>query len=866
MQSRTAFNGGEQSPEAGARYDMDAFARGCRTLENWEVSALGGVKRRRGMRQFVNLEQGTTDVLGERDAVLRPYIYSYAETSDLRFLVSLSPARIRVFARDGTQEAEFLSGYYYLDGATSCEYDFYLDPDTLNVQQVNALMIITCATNAPLQLKRDSEGVWTLTEYEFTNLPWRYEKEKRDEAITVSSAVSSDSNEITYSVDFSEVTDENESTIDGGDVLRISFWVDQQEVFELGSVTRADIEERSSAVPAAASKGDRFCVPSETSVTYWVCIQEFVSSIYSEGLEYPSNYPDNFEKAVDVSSYEDASIYWSVSSVQGCGKGTKFGIRSGYWVYYTCIKDFTEDDIVDGMDSYDDYPDYFRAGVALGDALVCQGEWQFWCSGTWYGEYSVIRNYESASLYDDGWETAGRSSSYNESASNDEITGDESGEACYLRLMLLRTRRVSYTGIVSGWPPDGCGNRLIVKGFQYSQTLTASVVTDSDGNVTSVDWVCDDKVQISWTGTRSIDVWSWRAFNDRYGYPELCAIFQQRLCFAATDAQPQTVWMSQTDDLSNFLVYDGDDSAIAATLATTTQNPICWMLERGEVLMLGTSDREYVLRSSSGALTPDTLTKSMHGNTGSSSIHALEAVDKVVFIERGGGRCYECGYNYEIDGYRSSDMTILAPHVLSEHGGVTDSTLISKPERQAVFSLGDGQVALCAYQSAQSVNAWHRWVTDGTVLSVCAMPDGVNNDRLFLLVERDTYDTEGEDGWEAVTTLNIEVVDEDSDYQDNFRRDYTSTLVTNSMINPLQGAVAKGLRSEIAYRFLSDVPLVNMQFTSDSGEHWARAPLQADVIPAGWHTIGTWNSWQFDTGVGVKVTGNNALSLLCIQG
>lgn len=50
MQTRTCFNGGEQSPELAARCDLDAYMRGCRVLENWEVSQMGGVKRRRGMR------------------------------------------------------------------------------------------------------------------------------------------------------------------------------------------------------------------------------------------------------------------------------------------------------------------------------------------------------------------------------------------------------------------------------------------------------------------------------------------------------------------------------------------------------------------------------------------------------------------------------------------------------------------------------------------------------------------------------------------------------------------------------------------------------------------------------------------------
>lgn len=869
MQTRIAFNGGEQAQQAGARYDMDAYLRGCRTLENWDVSCLGGIKRRKGMRQFADMEQGSESVAGERQAKLFPFIYSYAETSSERYLVSIAPARVRVFDRDGNQQADFISYYYYTENPDEHDTngDWCFDADSLNVQQLNSLLIITSASSPPMQLKKDSDGNWTLQEYELKNRPWRYEKEKRDESLVVTAQVDDDSLEVAYDVDFSAVTDETESTIDGTDKLRLTYWVDQQEATALSAVARQDVTVLSSSMlQQSFAKGDKLCVPSETSVTYWVCTQEWPSTVYKEGLEYPSNYPDNFDKAVDISSYSSVSVYWSVSSVKGCYAGTKFGIRSGYWNYYTCIKDFTYDASDPNSTEIDDLTDYFRPGICLGDALPCQGEWEFWCSGTWFGEYAVIRNYESKSIYDSGWETAGRSRSYIESASNEKVTGDESGEACYLRLMLLSSRRVSSSSITSGFPPDSCGNRLIVKGFQHSQTLTANVTTDSEGNVTSVSWTCPDLIQVDWKGSKTIDTWSWQAFSDRYGYPRLCAIYGQRLVFAATEAQPQTIWLSQTDDFNNFLIYDGDDSGMAMTLATTTQNPICWILEREKIMMLGTSDKEYIVSPPSGQnVTASNLSKSMHGNTGSANVKALQADNKVLFIERGGGRCYEYGYNNETDSYQAKDISILAPCVLADHGGVVDGGFVEKPERQAVFTLADGQVALCAYQTLHNVNAWHRWSTNGTILSACAIPDGSNSDRLFFLVERSSKNSDGQDGWEDETVLNIEVVDDDSPYEDNFLNDYTSTMLTNSMINPTQSPVNKSLRQAIAFHFISDVPLKNMTFTGD-GEHWSRAPLQADVLPAGWHKLAAWNSWDYDIMIGVKVWGNNECELLCLQG
>lgn len=46
-------------------------------------------------------------------------------------------------------------------------------------------------------------------------------------------------------------------------------------------------------------------------------------------------------------------------------------------------------------------------------------------------------------------------------------------------------------------------------------------------------------------------MWSFAAFRGVYGFPSLVDVFQQRLVLAATQAQPQTVWLSKTDDLNS---------------------------------------------------------------------------------------------------------------------------------------------------------------------------------------------------------------------------------------------------------------------------------------------------------------------------
>ena len=156
--------------------------------------------------------------------------------------------------------------------------------------------------------------------------------------------------------------------------------------------------------------------------------------------------------------------------------------------------------------------------------------------------------------------------------------------------MLTRSKHLSATP-EAGFPSDSCGNRLVVEGYRHDVELQCK-----DGG-----WACVNDIRPVINGLMEIHDWSWAAWSDRYGYPAACEVYSQRLVFASTAAQPQTLWMSRTDDLFNFATGDSDDSAIDRTLYTTSQNPIGWMVESNGRLMMGTADAEWSISAASSA-------------------------------------------------------------------------------------------------------------------------------------------------------------------------------------------------------------------------------------------------------------------------
>lgn len=346
-------------------------------------------------------------------------------------------------------------------------------------------------------------------------------------------------------------------------------------------------------------------------------------------------------------------------------------------------------------------------------------------------------------------------------------------------------------------------------------------------------------------------MWSFAAFRGVYGFPSLVDVFQQRLVLAATVAQPQTVWLSKTDDLNNFEVGKQDDSALALTLSTTTQNRICWLMAQSSRLLLGTADAEWIVSASQGVMTPANARADNHGFVGSSDVPALMATDKVLYIERGGGRVYQYGYDYESDGYVSRDVTVFADHILGDGGGCRDIAFLRKPEPRAVFVRNDGQLALMTYNSMQQVHAWHRYTTDGTFEGAVALPNGNKADLLFALVVRD-------DG------RFIEVLAPENEFQDPDGRDYVSTLETNALIS-LDSAGRRQHSSGVMFYFGADT-LVDGVKVSIDGARWDvldRTP--SSFLGRGWHPLVADGCWNYDSMVGIRVSGNRDFNLLAIQ-
>ena len=846
MQTRVAFNAGEFSPDLACRTDLDYYARGCSRLENWQVLQTGGVRRRRGMRLFAKADN--------REVHLMPYIYSFAAVADVRFLVEVGRSLIRVLNPEtGLIVARFESGNVAEDESEVLDFE-YQNPRACRYFQINKLLFITSQECRPMVLKYDGKK-WELNAWKFKHAPFRYNHDARDYPISL--RVGADEIE----VDFSEVTDEAErpEAIVKRDVLQAAFYLEQQELTASSKSLRDGVQVVR-GVPDSCKAGDKFAVWEDADETkFYVCTAAWSTSQYVAGLESPANYTQNFLETLGDGDWDDVTPVYSVrdAAVNGSiAKGTKVAIRSAYWKYFYCFRDFERP--VDGGTDFDDYRDFFWAGLPVGDAATCMSGWSFFCSGVWYAKYEVLRNYDTAAVNGD-WEPRGVSFSRNFATQNLQVSGEEKEEECYLRLRLCKTRCMAdptenedgtlSADLAAGFPADSCCNRLIVNTYKHNVLLRCTRASEM------LVWEDASPVPLLQPFSKQVYDWSWAAFSERYGYPALVYLFNSRLVFAATPEQPQTLWLSCTDDLDNFMTGTLDSSSIWATFSTCSQDPIYWMAEQNHQLVCGTSAEICALTNPAKTfLTPANALRVHLSDSGCGSSPALVAENKVVFVGRGSWRVYQFAYSLEADGLVSSELSLFAAHIGEEHGGFGSCAMTTKPDVVCYYVMGDGSVALCTYNPMQDVKAWHRWNTHGTVLDVCVLPDGDRRDRVFFLVER-----KGK--------VFIEVVDDDSPLSDNGGNDYESVLVTNALGNPLRELAQKQNGGRVFMRLIAPCVYRNNVWVSKDAfrTEYLLDRQQPLTLTATWHELVAPTDYAFDVTAGIKVTGDCDFSLAAIQ-
>lgn len=228
-------------------------------------------------------------------------------------------------------------------------------------------------------------------------------------------------------------------------------------------------------------------------------------------------------------------------------------------------------------------------------------------------------------------------------------------------------------------------------------------------------------------------------FESEGNYPSAVTYFDQRRVFAATDLNPQSVWMtkvaSETNMTTSLPVQDSD--AISFRIAARQQNRIRHMVPMSDLLLLTAGGEWRVFTGSGEPLTATNMVARPQSYVGANRVQPVVTSLSAIYVAAQGSRFRELVYNAEgVGSYQTEDLSVLTPHMVN--GFEMQDLAFSRGPTPLAWSVrDDGSLLGLTYLPEQKVRAWHRHVTvNGVFESVCCVTEG-NEDVLYAVVRRE---------------------------------------------------------------------------------------------------------------------------------
>lgn len=231
---------------------------------------------------------------------------------------------------------------------------------------------------------------------------------------------------------------------------------------------------------------------------------------------------------------------------------------------------------------------------------------------------------------------------------------------------------------------------------------------------------------------------AYNPFNEAGKYPSRLGFWEQRLWFGRTIKNPNAVFASRSADFENmdFARPQRENDSIAMSISTGQSNSIEAFIPMDR-LLVGTSDNIFSLTGPNDDVLVPTPPPGAKRHVGRGiALPKPVMVGEVAFyqplIETG---LRTIGYTFEIDGYRSNDVSIFAPHLFQNYR-IVRMAYQAEPGSVLWCVRDDGKLLAFTWEAEQQVWGWTEMDLGGKVLDVCSVPEGKES-RIYLIVERE---------------------------------------------------------------------------------------------------------------------------------
>lgn len=227
-------------------------------------------------------------------------------------------------------------------------------------------------------------------------------------------------------------------------------------------------------------------------------------------------------------------------------------------------------------------------------------------------------------------------------------------------------------------------------------------------------------------------------FNAAGDYPATITFHEQRACWGRTINRPNGIWFSRSADYENmdFTRPSRADDSFPIGLVANKVNAVNQLVSSKQGLLALTSHNIFSVQGSNedyiAASPPPRVRPEV--SRGVSRLNPI-VVDNVTFYETAKtGEIRAIGYQFEMDGIKTDDLTIFSRH-LFENEDIVDWAFAEKPASAIWVVRADGKLLCLTWDQSQEVWGWTVCETDGRFKRVCSITEQ-GEDRVYFLVER----------------------------------------------------------------------------------------------------------------------------------
>ena len=245
---------------------------------------------------------------------------------------------------------------------------------------------------------------------------------------------------------------------------------------------------------------------------------------------------------------------------------------------------------------------------------------------------------------------------------------------------------------------------------------------------------CEAEILKTLTSSDNTENWTLEVptWSEERGFPSTVTQAQQRLLFAATQVQPQTLWFGETGIINGFGLGDLDADSFEADVLSNEITTIQWVAVARDII-IGTTGGEHSINISNTTLTFDNVQITDRSSFKSDLQNTISIGSEILFIQKGSRKIISYLFDFRSDTFEGEDLTFISEHITES--GVKQLVYGQEPNKQIYAVTNDGVLLSGTYDRKQNVIGFTRYVTDGKYLSVMAIPSG-EFDEIWVIVQR----------------------------------------------------------------------------------------------------------------------------------